>query len=189
MEPRVCGRDPDSAGVRLARRGEAPENSIGWLLLADALFVAANAPLQAYAHYGLIAHPGSLPGARFALLFNNADWPAMFAPLVAVILVFPDGRLPSPRWRRIVYPAIVSFVCSSSRSIFEPQNYAKPYQHVANPLPSLPGVVRVALTPFWFGAFATVFAAAWAIRVRFRRATGVERLQLLWLTYGALLIP
>ena len=178
---------PLAAGLLVALK--RPDNRIGWFLLTDALVVATNAPLKAYAHYGLIAHPGSVPGARFALLFDTADWPLLFAPLVAVVLVFPDGRLPSPRWRRVVYPAIVSALVVLLAVNLEPQNYPKPYHHFANPLPSLPAAVRVALIPFWLGAFATVFAAAWAIRVRFKRATGVERLQLLWLTYGALLIP
>ena len=103
--------------------------------------------------------------------------------------VFPNGRLPSRRWRRIAVTAALSFAILQLAVLFEPQNYAAPYGHIANPLPLLPAAVRTALTPFWFIAFASLFVAAWTIRVRFRRATGIERSQLLWLSYGALLIP
>jgi two-component system NarL family sensor kinase len=166
-----------------------PANRIGWLLLFEAIVVALDFAVAPYAHYGLISHPGSLPGARWALLWHNADWPTLFALPVAVVLVFPDGRLPTRRWRRVGYAIGISLLVLQLAVTLEPQNYPRPYQHVADPLPSLPSAVRVALTPFWFGAYAGLFAAAWAIRVRFRRATGTERLQLLWLTYGGLLIP
>lgn len=166
-----------------------PANRIGWLLLAEAIVVAMSFAVSPYAHYGLISHPGSLPGARWALLFDNADWPLLFASPLAVVLVFPDGHLPTRRWRRVGYAIAICFLVLQVAVVLEPQNYPSPYEHVANPLPSLPSAVRVALTPFWFGAFAGLFAAVWAVRVRFKRAAGTERLQLLWLTYGALLIP
>lgn len=62
-----------------------------------------------------------------------------------------------------------------------------PYELETTPICNS-GVVRAALTPFWFGAFASVFAAAWAIRVRFRRATGfdIELVLSRTLLYGAL---
>ena len=166
-----------------------PANAIGWLLLADAVNVAFGFVATPYAHYGLITNPGSLPGARWMLLWSSAGWPALFALPVALVLAFPDGRLPAPRWRPVAIAAVVSFAVLQIAVLFEPQNYVAPYTHITSPLPSLPPIVRTALTPFWLGAFASLFAAAWAMRARFRRAVGVERLQLLWLTYGALLIP
>jgi len=178
---------PAVAGLLIAVN--RPANLIGWLLLADAVNTALGSLTTPYAHYGLVASPGSLPAARWALLWSSAGWPALFAALVALVLVFPNGVLPNGRWRRVAIGAAVSFAILQIAVLFEPQNYASPYVHVTSPLPALPSVVRTVLTPFWFGAFASLFAAAWAIRVRFRRASGVERLQLLWLTYGALLIP
>jgi two-component system, NarL family, sensor kinase len=166
-----------------------PANLIGWLLLVDAVDTAAGFLSGPFARYGLVTNPGSLPGARWALLWNSAGWPALFAGLVALVYVFPNGRLPSRRWRRIAVGAAISFGVLQLAVLFEPQHYVAPYQHVTNPLPTLPGFLRAALTPFWFAAFASLFVAAWAVRVRFRRAVGIERLQLLWLTYGALLIP
>ncbi|MFL5954358.1 MAG: histidine kinase [Gaiellaceae bacterium] len=168
---------------------QRPAIVIGWLLLADAVNTASTFLVSPYAHYGLIANPGSLPGARWALLWESAGWPALFAGLVALVFIFPNGHLPSPRWRRFAIGATLSFTILQLAVLFEPQNYPAPYERFANPLPVLPSIVRAALTPFWFIALASLFAAAWTIRVRFRRASGIERSQLLWLSYGALLIP
>jgi two-component system NarL family sensor kinase len=178
---------PAIAGLLIALY--RPSNTIGWLLLADAVNVAFGFLATPYAHYGLVTNPGSLPGARWMLLWSSAGWPALFALPVALVLAFPNGHLPTHRWRRVAVAALVSFAVLQIAVLFEPQNYVAPYTHVTSPLPSLPASVRTALTPFWLGAFASLFAAAWAVRARFRRAAGVERLQLLWLTYGALLIP
>ncbi len=178
---------PAIAGLLIALY--RPANIIGWLLLADAVNVAFGALATPYSHYGLISNPGSLPGAHWMLLWNSAGWPALFAFPVALVLAFPNGRLPSHRWRPVAIAAIVSFAVVQIGVLFEPQNYVAPYTHIASPLPALPAIVRTALTPFWVAAFASLFAAAWAVRVRFGRAAGAERLQLLWLAYGALLIP
>ena len=178
---------PAFVGVLIAR--SQPWNVIGWLLLFDAVNIAVAFFTTPYAHYGLVTHPGSLPGARWALLWDSAGWPMMLASLVAIVIVFPDGRLPSPRWRPAVIAVATCTAIVQVAVLFEPQGYAEPYKDFMNPLPSLPGYVRAALTPLWFVAFAGLFAAAWAMRVRLRRAEGNERLQLLWLTYGTLLIP
>ena len=178
---------PAVAGLLIALY--RPSNPIGWLLLADAVNVAFGFLATPYSHYALITNPGSLPGARWMLLWSSAGWPALFALPVALVLAFPNGRLPTRRWRPIAIATVVSFAALQVAVLFEPQNYVAPYTHVTSPLPSLPAIVRTALTPFWLGAFASLFAAAWAVRSRFRRAAGVERLQLLWLAYGAVLIP
>lgn len=178
---------PAIAGLLIALY--RPSNVIGWLLLADAVNVGFGFLASPYSHYGLVTSPGALPAARWALLWESAGWPALFAFLVALVLAFPNGSLPSPRWRAVAIGAAVSFAVLQIAVLFEPQNYAGSYAHVSSPLPSLPAFVRTALTPFWIGAFASLFAVAWSVRARFRLAQGVERLQLLWLAYGALLIP
>ena len=88
---------PALAGVLIALY--RPSNMIGWLLLADAVNVAAGFLATPYSHYALVTHPGSLPGARWALLWSSAGWPALFAVPVALVFAFPNGRLPSRRWR------------------------------------------------------------------------------------------
>jgi signal transduction histidine kinase len=178
---------PLAAGVLVVLH--RPGNVIGRLLLADAFLSALSAFVQPYARHAVVVDPGSLPGARYAALWDNASWPSLYASMVALVLFFPDGRLPARRWRAVAVAMGVCFAVLQAATLLEPQQYKDAYRGLTNPLPILPYVVRVSLTPFWIGAFASLFAAAWSVRLRFRRATGIERLQLLWLTYSAVLVP
>lgn len=76
-----------------------PANTIGWVLLADAVVLAVDFATEPYARYALLTSPGSLPGGRWALLWDAADWPTLFAGVAALALLFPEGRrLPGRRW-------------------------------------------------------------------------------------------
>ncbi len=178
---------PATAGCLIALY--RPANLIGRLLLLEALIVSLAFLAAPYARYGLVTSPGSLPAARWALLWDSVGWPTMFGSVVALVLAFPNGRVAPGMARRVAVTLGASFAVVQVAALFEPQHYAAPYVHVSNPLPSLPAFVQIALTPFWLAAFGGLFAAAWVVRTRFRRATGIERLQFMWLAYGALLIP
>jgi signal transduction histidine kinase len=171
--------------VAVRRRG----HPIGWLLLANALVLASIGFAQAYAAYAIEERPGLLPGAEWAVLWDQSSWPLLFAILIAIAFVFPDGRLPSPRWRRVAIAAGVSFAAFVVLSFFDPEPFEAPYERVDRPLPGLPG----ALAALWPVAFlcvvASLLAGAQAVRLRFSRAHGIERMQLKWVAYTALLVP
>lgn len=175
--------------IGLALTYMRPGNVIGLLLLAHAALLTVHCFTNAYAYTGLIGDPGSLPGADWAALWNTIDWPVFYAGLVATILVFPNGRLPSPRWRRVAIGALVSFSGLIIGLAVYPEPMLDPFGDFERPLPTLSDGAPPLFAPFWLGTLASLFAAAWAIRVRFRGSFGAERLQLLWLAYGALAIP
>jgi hypothetical protein len=85
-----------AVGLLLALR--RPANPIGWLLLTDAFVLILAGIAELYPGYAR-TQGGSHPGVRLAAAWNTWGWPSLFAPLVAIALVFPNGRLPSPRWR------------------------------------------------------------------------------------------
>src|SRR5450759_3490926 len=92
--PLVIGVPGAVVGILVARR--QPGNPIGWLLLviAGCLFLATDGgdyALLAY-HYG-----DNLPGGPLALALDELWIPGLL--LFVVILLFPDGRLPSRFWR------------------------------------------------------------------------------------------
>jgi len=84
-----------------------PGNAIGWLLGVGGLSLAGSMLGEQYALYGLATAPGSLPAAR------TAGWAAGVLASVTVlllaflILLFPDGRLPSRRWRPVLWALMV----------------------------------------------------------------------------------
>ena len=170
--------------VALRRR-----HAIGWLLLADALLLATFGVAQPYAQYALLEAPGALPGPEWAVLWDQSAWPALFAILTTVVLVFPDGRLPSAGWRKVAIGAGVSFTLFVLLGLFDPEPFEAPYEAVQRPLPALPEPMALLWPLAFLGSLASLVAAARAVRVRFRDAHGVERLQLKWLAYTVTLVP
>ena len=179
---------PAVGAVVAARR---PRHPIGWLLLAQGLiFAAVFAQLQ-YTQYTLVTAPGALPGGRWAVWLGTWTWVPMLGLLCLLLLHFPDGRPPSPRWRAVRWlttgwmaSAVVAFALAPG-----PVNLVSlPGLRVDNPAglaaASILGPVKAVA-----GVFTVVplLAALASLVARFRRARGQERQQLKWLTYAAAL--
>ena len=99
---------PLVGGLLAARR---PGNAIGWIFLGIALSQATNVFTNMYAILGLVIQPGSLPWAAEASWLAMWTWAPGFVLLGTFsLLLFPDGRLPSPRWRFVAAMAVMSMV-------------------------------------------------------------------------------
>src|SRR5579859_1878297 len=81
-----------------------PENPIGWIFCTSALLWALGDVLLQYTTYAFITVPGSLPAG--ALLGVFGDWVrgmGWFLVITFLLLLFPNGHLPSPRWRYLAW--------------------------------------------------------------------------------------
>lgn len=174
-------------GAILALR--RPGNSIGWILLANAAFLAAVGFTTAYADYALNAgHPG-LPLARWAVLFEDRTWPAFFLAATAISYVFPDGGVP-PERRRMAKLTGASFALLLVSALFSADQFAAPFEAVPTPLPGAPEpVVWACFLVGMAGALAGMIWVAAALRRSYRSAIGTERLQLRWLSVAAATVP
>jgi hypothetical protein len=180
-----------TVGAVLASR--RPRHPVGWLLLGLALTVTASAVADGYQRYGLIARPGSLPAVRHVAVLNPATLAVMLSCVGFVLLLTPTGSLPSPRWRwwaRVAAAAPVVFVLAVAVGP-RPLDSTSPLIYaVRNPMavPPLAGVVDPAEQLSLTVVIAALLAAVWSLVLRFRRARGVERLQLRWMVLaGAVL--
>jgi two-component system NarL family sensor kinase len=171
--------------IRLRR----PENLVGWLLLANGVSLASLALAWPYAYYAGVSHPDSLPGASWAALWSEMGWPGLYVFLMAIAFVFPDGHLPSPRWRWVAIATVISYIGLELSFAFNPGHFDAPLDQLSKPTPSYPSSLEFVWIPFWIGILASLFAAFFAVRNRLRAAEGSERLQVLWCTYAAMLIP
>lgn len=81
-----------------------PQNPVGWLFCAAGLGFAVAAFTYEYAVYAVLAHPGSVLGAEAAWVAMWI-WLPVLGALAWVLLVFPNGRLLSSRWRPMVWAA------------------------------------------------------------------------------------
>src|SRR6478672_11839205 len=93
------------AGGLIARR--VPGNAIGWLLSLTGLSLTVAMLTEQYALYGLATAPGAVPAAKVAGVLSGAAVALAVILLFALVLLFPDGRLPSRRWRPVLWALAV----------------------------------------------------------------------------------
>jgi signal transduction histidine kinase len=177
-----------SAGLGLLLALRRPENPIGWLLLANGFVLMLAGLVPAWAGYAL-ANPGSLPGGRVAAVWDTHGWPLIFAPIVAMAFVFPDGRLPSPRWRAVALGGAATFLVTLGGGFLSSEPLDSPFDAV-EPFDVLPlGVSDSLLGLGLLGMIITFFLALVALITRFRGAVEPERSQIKWIAYAGALIP
>ncbi len=170
-----------------------PENPIGWLLCATGLLEALTAFGGEYGGYALLA--GSLPGGVFGLWLSSWTWLAAGSVVLFAFLLFPDGRLPSPRWRAVAGLYLLVSCLNVAPFALAPGPIAEieatGLPPVANPfglevVAGLPGLVLALSLPLTVFTGLTPFAALF---VRYRRAeAGEGRQQIKWVAYGVALL-
>lgn len=176
-----------TVGALIASRH--PDNPIGWIFIVAALTILLSVFAVDYALYALVTRPGSLPSgeamAWIALWTRDLGFLIMFTCL---LLFFPDGRLPSQRWRFVAWAAAIIIGLSTLWAAVRPGPipFAPP---LTNPLgiERFPDIVLLLGDILFVCVFALVIACAVSVIVRFRRARGDERQQLKWFTYAAVL--
>ena len=176
-----------SVGAVLASR--RPRHPVGWLLLGLGLTVTASGVFDGYARYGLVVRPGSLPLARWVATYSPATLYLGFVCIGWILLLTPTGSPPSPRWRwwaRLSAAAPAAFLLALAVG---PGLVIPPYDTVIDrvTVPALAGLVAVAIAVGLVHAIAGLVVGAWSLVARFRRARGVERQQLRWVTFAAAL--
>jgi hypothetical protein len=173
-------------GAVLASR--RPRHPVGWLLLGVGLSIALSVLVESYTKYGLLVPAGSLPGARYLVGFAVVTFTVIWLSCAGfVLLLTPTGSLPSPRWRwwaRVAAsaPALAALASAIQPDPLAPDWYGNPLAVPAlYRLLAVPGVVAAAVV------LASVLVGAVSLLLRYRRARGVERLQLRWLALAAAL--
>jgi hypothetical protein len=165
-----------------------PRNTIGWLCCAIGLGTSLFQFMEDCAFYALARDLPS--GAALAILGASPWWALIGLIAIFLPLLFPTGRLPSPRWRPVAWAAVVVISAASVLFALQPIRLFEVPSFPVNPL----GIEGAAATVELAGSVALAlmgllaFVAAASVVIRFRRASGVERQQLKWFTYAAALL-
>jgi hypothetical protein len=167
-------------GALIASR--RPDNPIGWLMSVSALLLGVFSFTQQYAP---LAVAESLPGIGVAgWLASWTNLPGIAITITFLFLLFPDGRLPSRRWRPVAglmaAATVVPAAAMAVRAWPErgPALATQSFDH--------PAVAGIFGTGFAIVLALSVVALAGLV-VRFRRSTGAQRQQIKWFAYGAMI--
>jgi hypothetical protein len=173
------------SGVLVA--GRRPRNPLAWILFEIGGAWILSGLLEEYGRVALL-HPGVLPGGAAATAVSATMWVAAIAPMgTFLLLLFPDGHLPSPRWRWLSWLSAFAAVAGFLLTLIRPGGLVDSgLPHVQNPFGiGQPGGVADALGASVLLIPICIVASAVSLVMRFRRSVGVERLQLKWLTSAA----
>ena len=173
-----------TVGALVAAR--VPANPIGRVFCLMGLILGLGDLAYQYADHALFVS-SSLPGGDVAAWLQNLGLPPAFGLLGIALLLFPDGRLPSRRWRPALWLALTGIALIVVGYALRPGPLDDPFESVSNPL-GVPGAFDLmdAASGFgWMFMGASVAFAAAALVVRLRRSTGYERQQLKWIALAA----
>ena len=162
-----------------------PRNIIGWLFLVPAVAGGMQFFSGQYATVAL-SHSTRLPGGAYAAWLSTLMQFSAVSTTLFVILLFPTGRLLSPRWRVVAWTTALVILGSLISLALSPgpiQDFAP----TTNPFGLrvvVPGFLRT--IGGWLG-LACIVAVVVSLVLRFYRSRGEERLQLKWFVYAATL--
>jgi hypothetical protein len=167
-----------------------PSNLIGWIFCAVGLISAANGFAEAYARRGFVVAPGSLAGGALAVWAQNWLW----IPLIGVtatfsLLLFPDGRLPSRRWRPIVWTSTAAIAATTFGFFAGPleDELTESIATYTNPtgLSGTAGRAAEVLGLIGFGLLlGSALASIVSLVARFRHSSQMQRQQIKWFAFG-----
>jgi hypothetical protein len=170
-----------------------PGNVIGLLLALVALLLALEMLTEQYPLYGLVTAPGSLPAARLVGWFSVLMAVLAVFLLLFLVLLFPDGRLPSRRWRPVRTGFLVVMAASVVSQMQAGQYISGGLTDILNDShASYPNPLGIFPHHGWFAefvaavviaTFAAVLCAVASVFARRRGASPELRKQLAWLGY------
>jgi hypothetical protein len=155
-----------------------PANPVGWLFCAAACTIAVECLSAEYAIYALVARPNSLPAGEALAWFAFWAWIPSIGCIVLSLLLFPNGRLPSSRWRWLAWLSVLLTMAGAVWVALSPGAIGN-LGPIHNPLgiESLPRGYKPVQTIM---SALLLVAAGSTLGFRLLRTRGIERQQLKW---------
>jgi hypothetical protein len=167
-----------------------PRNTLGWVLMVPVSLYVVAGPIESYIERLAPSSPEPTVPILLMVWFNNWNWLLLIFPLLFILLLFPNGQPPTPRWRwvgvaAIAWAALFVLLAALPQQI----NVATTTNLVFdNPIGILGKETVERLVGVWIvGLLALAMACAVALFVRYRRANATEREQIKWLLYACAL--
>ncbi|MEO6605876.1 MAG: histidine kinase, partial [Aeromicrobium sp.] len=180
---------PGFVGAVIVR--SQPRQLVGWLFLTLSVSLLASALLDTWFTLATVVKPPELGGAQVAAILADKSFLPWWPLLALILLLTPTGTYLSPRWRLVGRTTVVATIVTFFLTIFGSAALNKPYDRVGNPWTSSrfgDAFSSAASWTFSIVALGLVLSGA-SLVLRWRRATGDARRQLLWLALVAIPLP
>jgi len=163
-----------------------PQNAFGWVVLVAVLGFAVQEAATIYAGVAL-RNPGTLPAGQLVALLPAPGLAIGGTALAFMFLLFPDGSLPSPRWRLLAWATVICGGLILVVLATSPGPLIANLPASENPI-GVPALRSVNAEPLFGVHLLLLLLSGVSLFVRFRRSRGEERQQLKWIGYGATLL-
>jgi hypothetical protein len=165
-----------------------PRNRVGWISCVLPLGLMLAFFSGEYATYALLTEPNSLPGGLLMAWLSDWIWlPSMLVALL-LLLLFPNGRPPSPRWWPVVWLTLIGAIGVACHQALSPGRLSGFPRDNPFGLGGAGGELAEALAFSYALVTIAFLAAAASVVVRLRRASGDERQQLKWLASAGVVV-
>jgi signal transduction histidine kinase len=178
-----------TVGAILASRNT--RNPMGWIMLTVGLAFALAQATETYAKYTLEIDPGVLPFGAVAAWFGTWDYAVAFSALLVLALLYPTGRVVSPRWRMVPWIVVASASIAALGTALGPGSLeVETGFAVANPfgIEALRPIVEITGGIGWIGLLASIPLSIASLVLRYRRSEGESRQQIRWLAFIAIAV-
>ena len=174
-----------AVGVLIAVRGSG--NRVGWLMIAIGLSFALSCVARAYTERGPLTGPHAPLAGQWADWLGTWVWvPGWLFLVTLLLLLFPDGHPPSPRWR----PAIAATFASAGMMIvgfwLDPDPGSRPTYHNPTATQATAGIASVLELGAFAVGIATAVVCLAGLVTRFHRSRGEQRQQMKWFAYAGI---
>ncbi len=175
-----------SATVAALIVSRQPRNTIGWLLMVPVSSFLVGGPIEEYIQRVAPSSPAPTLPLLLIVWFSGWSWLLLIFPLLHILLLFPSGQPPTPRWRwvrvaAIAWPTLFVVLVTFSQPL---NANTTPDLTLDNPIGVLGDTVQ-SLVDLWVpGLLVLVVLSVAALFTRYRRANDTEREQIKWLLYA-----
>lgn len=175
-------------GALIAAR--QPRNLYGWIWLVSGFALSFLQFVAVYAFHGLLIAPGTLPLVEFTLSLAGPAWFLYVATGPFILLLFPTGYIPSSKWRIVAWAVVGALLIGSATAwaLPGPSPFVPAVENPYGVQGTVGDVVTVVVVMSVMLIYTAIIAGVVSLLLRFRHATGVERQQLKWFTFGAVLL-
>jgi two-component system, NarL family, sensor kinase len=184
LETTLVAAGYSTVGAIVASR--LPSIPVGWLFCAIGLGFGATHFSAEYATYALLAVPGSLPGGEALAWIQSWLWVPTLGLVVFLVLLFPDGRLPSDRWRWFARFTVAVVLAGAILQAFSSQTTrsfgALQTSLVQNPL-GIEGLPDIGLEVQAL-MYGLIVVGTASMLLRLRHAGSIQRQQIKWFAYA-----